>query len=102
MNSSLSSLRGCGCWYAGVSPEDAKLLTMSTLTEQGVMEVKQVACDRLLASRVEAKLQVRLFSLSPAVHSKRGALLCSVSVLLLRASTAFQLICGSFVSAPGV
>lgn len=31
---------------------------MSTLTEQGVMEVKQVACDRLLASRVEAKLQV--------------------------------------------
>lgn len=50
----------CHC-YAGVSPEDAKLLTMSTLTEQGVMEVKQIACDRLLASRVEAKLQVRPF-----------------------------------------
>ena len=33
---------------------------MSTLTEQGVMEVRQVACDRLLASRVEQKLQVRL------------------------------------------
>ena len=31
---------------------------MSTLTEEGVMAVKQVACDRLLASRVEAKLQV--------------------------------------------
>ena len=50
----------CGCCCAGVSPEDAKLLTMSTLTEQGVMDVKQIACDRLLASRVEAKLQVRL------------------------------------------
>ena len=46
------------CCCAGISPEDAKLLTMSTLTEQGVMDVKQIACDRLLASRVEAKLQV--------------------------------------------
>lgn len=42
----------------GVAPADAKLLTMSTLTEEGVMAVKHVACDRLLASRVEAKLQV--------------------------------------------
>ncbi len=45
---------------AGVAPGDAKLLTMSTLTEDGVMAVKQMACDRLLASRVEAKLQVSL------------------------------------------
>ena len=36
---------------------------MSTLTEQGVMDVKQIACDRLLASRVEAKLQVRSWTL---------------------------------------
>ncbi|KAK9918943.1 hypothetical protein WJX75_008237 [Coccomyxa subellipsoidea] len=42
---------------SGVAPTDAKLLMMSTLTEEGVMAVKQVACDRLLASRVEAKLQ---------------------------------------------
>lgn len=31
---------------------------MSTLNEEGVMHVKQVACDRLLSSRVENKLQV--------------------------------------------
>ena len=31
---------------------------MSTLTEEGVAAVKQVACDRLLSSRVEVKLQV--------------------------------------------
>ena len=47
---------------AGMAPEDARLLSMSTLTEQGVMEVRQVACDRLLASRVEQKLQVCLQS----------------------------------------
>jgi hypothetical protein len=41
-----------------VDPEEAELHTMSTLTEEGVMAVKQVACDRLLASRVEMKLQV--------------------------------------------
>jgi nucleolar GTP-binding protein len=29
---------------------------MSTLTEQGVMDVKGTACERLLAYRVEAKL----------------------------------------------
>jgi len=33
---------------------------MSTLNEEGVMNVKQVACDRLLSSRVETKLQVCL------------------------------------------
>ena len=32
---------------------------MSTLSEEGVMAVKQTCCDRLLASRVEQKLQVR-------------------------------------------
>ena len=49
-----------GC--AGIPPADgsdeAELLTMSTLNEEGVMNVKQVACDRLLSSRVETKLQV--------------------------------------------
>lgn len=43
---------------AGVALEDAPLLAMSTLTEEGVMAVKTSACDRLLATRVEAKLQV--------------------------------------------
>lgn len=47
---------------AGIPPpagtDDSKLLTMSTLNEEGVMHVKQVACDRLLSSRVENKLQV--------------------------------------------
>ena len=33
------------------------LLTMSTLTEEGVAAVKTAACDRLLASRVEVKLK---------------------------------------------
>ncbi|KAK9828216.1 hypothetical protein WJX74_003764 [Apatococcus lobatus] len=36
---------------------EANLQKMSTLTEEGVMDVKQLACDRLLASRVEMKLQ---------------------------------------------
>lgn len=40
--------------------DDSQLLTMSTLNEEGVMNVKQVACDRLLSSRVENKLQVSL------------------------------------------
>jgi hypothetical protein len=31
---------------------------MSTLTEDGISAVKQVACDRLLSSRVEVKLKV--------------------------------------------
>ena len=42
-----------------VSPEEAELHSMSTLVEEGVMAVKQAACDRLLASRVEMKMQVR-------------------------------------------
>lgn len=42
-----------------VDAGEAQLHMMSTLTEDGVMAVKQAACDRLLASRVEAKLQVK-------------------------------------------
>lgn len=45
------------------SPRDEELssvlLTMSTLTEEGVSAVKCVACDKLLASRVEVKLKSR-------------------------------------------
>ncbi|GAB4823643.1 hypothetical protein N2152v2_010689 [Parachlorella kessleri] len=41
---------------AGGDAETA-LVTMSTLTEEGVGAVKQVACDRLLNSRVEIKLK---------------------------------------------
>ncbi|EOD04385.1 hypothetical protein EMIHUDRAFT_466218 [Emiliania huxleyi CCMP1516] len=35
----------------------AHVVFMSTFTEQGVQQVKQTACDLLLAQRVEAKLQ---------------------------------------------
>mmetsp|Transcript_36252 Transcript_36252/g.43752 ORF Transcript_36252/g.43752 Transcript_36252/m.43752 type:complete len:667 (-) Transcript_36252:565-2565(-) len=35
------------------------LMRMSTLTETGVMDVKNRACDKLLASRVEAKLRAK-------------------------------------------
>lgn len=73
-NAKPSDWKECyGC--AGVSPEDAKLLTMSTLTEQGVMDVKQVACDRLLASRVEAKLQVQSVDLLQSLGSGQGKIL---------------------------
>ena len=41
------------------APAPHPLLTMSTLTEQGVAAVKAAACDALLAARVEAKLQGR-------------------------------------------
>ncbi|KAK9828781.1 hypothetical protein WJX72_002049 [[Myrmecia] bisecta] len=37
--------------------EEAELLTMSTLSMDGVMKVKTTACDRLLSMRVEVKLQ---------------------------------------------
>ena len=39
---------------------EAALLKMSTLSEEGVMDVKQTACDRLLSSRVEMKMKVLL------------------------------------------
>ena len=61
----LCSCQSCpACNTAGIPPpegsDDAQLLTMSTLNEDGVMNVKQVACDRLLSSRVETKLQVSI------------------------------------------
>ncbi|CAN8311247.1 unnamed protein product [Cochlearia groenlandica] len=37
--------------------EDTVLLKMSTLTEEGVMSVKNAACERLLDQRVEAKMK---------------------------------------------
>lgn len=40
-----------------MADEELTLLTMSTLSEEGVMDVKQIACDRLLTSRVERKLR---------------------------------------------
>jgi hypothetical protein len=43
------------------------VLQMSTLSEAGVMDVRQLACERLLNSRVELKVKVasRLCSPSP-------------------------------------
>jgi len=62
---------------------------MSTLTEQGVMDVKQVACDRLLASRVEAKLQVQSVVLLQLLGSGQGKILHLhiQTSLMLRAQT---------------
>ncbi|KAL2941975.1 Nucleolar GTP-binding protein 1 [Bienertia sinuspersici] len=39
------------------SNDDGVLLTMSTLTEEGVTAVKNAACDRLLDQRVEVKMK---------------------------------------------
>jgi nucleolar GTP-binding protein len=44
---------------AGAEDLSQTLLSMSTLTEEGVSAVKSAACDRLLASRVEVKLKSR-------------------------------------------
>ena len=44
---------------------EAQVMSMSTLTEEGVMAVKLAACERLLASRVELKMQVRPLLLPP-------------------------------------
>lgn len=53
--------------------EEAKLLSMSTLNEDGVMDVKQTACERLLTSRVEVKMQVGLaLTLLPGSASGLG------------------------------
>lgn len=40
-----------------LTTDGAELVTMSTLTEDGVSQVKQTACEKLLAQRVEAKLK---------------------------------------------
>ena len=52
--------------------QEAKLLSMSTLNEEGVMDVKQTACERLLTSRVEVKMQVGLApTVLPALAQQR-------------------------------
>jgi len=40
-----------------IATDGAEVTTMSTLTEEGVSVVKQIACDKLLAQRVETKLK---------------------------------------------
>ncbi len=47
----------CRLTCTGAPAGEGRLLTMSTLREEGVMGVKQAACDQLLASRVEQKMQ---------------------------------------------
>lgn len=41
----------------GDGPEEGFLLTMSALTEDGVIAVKNAACERILNQRVEVKLK---------------------------------------------
>ncbi|XP_070830650.1 GTP-binding protein 4 [Chaetodon trifascialis] len=43
--------------FADLSAEGISVIETSTLTEEGVMQVKNEACDRLLASRVETKMK---------------------------------------------
>uniref|UniRef100_A0A0E0CIV0 Nucleolar GTP-binding protein 1 n=1 Tax=Oryza meridionalis TaxID=40149 RepID=A0A0E0CIV0_9ORYZ len=43
--------------HGGEANEEGVLLTMSTLTENGVMAVKNAACERLLDQRVEIKMK---------------------------------------------
>jgi len=43
--------------FARWEAEGIETLAMSTLTEEGVMDVRTAACDKLLAHRVEIKLQ---------------------------------------------
>lgn len=40
-----------------IASESQELLALSNLTDEGVMEVKQAACDKLLEHRVESKMQ---------------------------------------------
>jgi len=40
-----------------ISTADVDVVRMSTLTEEGVMNVKQIACDKLLAQRIEVKMK---------------------------------------------
>lgn len=47
---------------AEITEAEAQIMTMSTLNEEGVMAVKTAACERLLASRVEMKLQGKRIS----------------------------------------
>lgn len=46
-----------------LNSERPRFLSMSTLTEDGVMNVRAAACDDLLARRVEAKLRAGAASL---------------------------------------
>ncbi|KAM6990238.1 GTP-binding protein 4 isoform 2-T2 [Tautogolabrus adspersus] len=43
--------------FADLSTEGIPVIETSTLTEEGVMQVKTEACDRLLANRVETKMK---------------------------------------------
>ncbi|KAM9349816.1 GTP-binding protein 4 [Symphorus nematophorus] len=43
--------------FADLSAEGISVIETSTLTEEGVMQVKNEACDRLLANRVETKMK---------------------------------------------
>lgn len=62
----IMSLEGLGEKYpekreliAALERENIPVMEMSTLSQEGVMEVKKEACDRLLAKRVDAKMRTR-------------------------------------------
>lgn len=54
---------------SSLSDLDEVLVSMSTLTEDGVSAVKNLACDRLLASRVELKMKSkRVGNVADRIH----------------------------------
>lgn len=75
-------------------PPPSPQVTMSTLTEDGIAHVKQVACDRLLSSRVEVKLKVCCAVLRCAVGSCSSADSCSSGDFICRGA------CGSTLVQP--
>lgn len=71
-----------GLWectgLAGEGDVTAEVMKMSALSEEGVMNVRSTACDRLLATRVDLKLKVILhvpLSEHPALLERPGTLL---------------------------
>lgn len=64
------------CFNAGIGSdggeEEQILLAMSTLSEEGVMDVKRIACDQLLSFRVEQKVRVPQTGVSAAMSVSLG------------------------------
>ncbi|XP_064615993.1 GTP-binding protein 4-like [Liolophura sinensis] len=63
-------------YFCGFESDGIPVLYMSTLTEEGVMDVRTEACDRLLAHRIETKMKGKksaeiIDRLHVAVPSKR-------------------------------
>ncbi|KAG9246540.1 nucleolar GTP-binding protein-like protein [Calycina marina] len=63
-----------------LKPGDVELLQLSCTTEEGVQEVKNAACERLIADRVAQKLKAGTNSSSGAVGGRLGDVLTRIHV----------------------